>query len=404
MLPRRNTSLNKYLLVAVGVILFSCTTSDAQDRDSLTLRQLEETDLIDFVARALRLKDAEKSRSKNKLILSVIPIAPASTGNGSVAVSAINASFHLGHQSNLSTVYFYPYTNLKGSYGVVMTPYLWFDKNRWNASGDFRSLHNDLYDYGLGSSSSKRNLTLINYAQFRTYFTAHRRIKNFFYLGGGYNLDSYYNVHQKDSLQGDGHFQKYPYGTGENSVSSGLTFNILRDNRPNSINPEGGFYSAVVFRVNTKWLGSTTPWNSLFAESRKYFSLTDLRHEVIAIRAMYWGTFGSVPYFNLPATAQEFKGRSGRGYSANRFRGKQMLYAEGEYRFDISEHGFLGGVMFANLQSFSEPTDNKFKRINPAAGFGLRLKFNRRSDTNVTLDFAWGQDGFNFYVNLGEFF
>jgi hypothetical protein len=118
---------------------------------------------------------------------------------------------------------------------------------------------------------------------------------------------------------------------------------------------------------------------------------------------MYWGTYGDVPYYNLPATFQDISGWAGRGYSTNRFRGKQELYGEVEYRFDITPHGFFGGTVFATAQSFTEP-DNKFKVIRPAAGVGMRLKFNRNSDTNICLDFAYGADGLNFYINLGEFF
>ena len=110
-----------------------------------------------------------------------------------------------------------------------------------------------------------------------------------------------------------------------------------------------------------------------------------------------------MPYFNLPATFEDPSGRAGRGYFTDRFRGAHWLYTEGEYRFDISTHGFLGGVLFANLQSYTNK-QGQFDHILPAAGFGLRFKFNRHSDTNVTLDFAYGKEGWNWYINLGEFF
>jgi hypothetical protein len=155
--------------------------------------------------------------------------------------------------------------------------------------------------------------------------------------------------------------------------------------------------------VNTKSMGSTTNWSSIYLETRKYFSFSAVRHKVLALRTLYWSTYGDVLYLNLPATFQDYKGRAGRGYSNSRFRGQQMAYAEAEYRFDISEHGFLGGVVFANAQAMSE-ANNRFQTVRPAAGAGLRLKFNRYSATNIALDFAVGKDGLNFYINLGEFF
>ena len=119
---------------------------------------------------------------------------------------------------------------------------------------------------------------------------------------------------------------------------------------------------------------------------------------------MYWGTYGDVPYFNLAGTALDASGRSGRGYVLGRYRGKQMLYGETEYRFDISRNGLWGGVVFANLQSFTELSTGEFIYALPAAGTGLRVKFNKRSKVNLTLDVAAGKDSFNWYFNLGEFF
>jgi len=81
-----------------------------------------------------------------------------------------------------------------------------------------------------------------------------------------------------------------------------------------------------------------------------------------------------------------------------------MLYAESEYRFDISANKLFGGVLFANAESFTEPTTNRFQTIAPAAGFGARIKFNSKSDTNLTLDFGFGKNSFGFYIGLGEFF
>ena len=74
------------------------------------------------------------------------------------------------------------------------------------------------------------------------------------------------------------------------------------------------------------------------------------------------------------------------------------------YRFDITENGLLGAVVFANIQSLSEPTSNNFSYSNPAAGFGARIKFNKQSNTNLTLDAGFGKNSFGFYIGLGEFF
>lgn len=407
-------SLREYpisYLLTLTAFFFSehATWAQVSSKDSLSLRQLEKTDLIDFAGRAYRAIDKNKAKSQRPgtegtVHFSVIPVAPAPSGQGSISVSAINASFFMAKETNLSSVYFYPYTNFSTSYGITLSPYIWFPKNEWNGTGDFRVAFNGLRNYGLGGEIPATEYTVIDHSHIRTYFTAHTRIHKSYYLGTGYNLDYFFGVVEKDpSPTTDSEFKQYGIGTGTETVSSGVTVNFLRDDRRNSVNPSNGQYTAAVIRVNRKAMGSTFEWSSIFIESRRYHSFSTHRHKILAARAFYWGTFGDVPYFNLPATFGDPGGRAGRGYFTDRFRGQHMLYAEGEYRFDITSHGFLGGVLFANMQSYTNASGN-FAYVLPAAGFGFRFKFNRHSDTNITLDFALGKEGWNWYINLGEFF
>ncbi|MBL7863648.1 MAG: hypothetical protein JNK10_02150 [Cyclobacteriaceae bacterium] len=381
--------------------------AQARDQgDSLSLRQLEQTDLIDFAGRLYKGYSKEKRRptEEGKVHFSVIPVAPKSSGKGEISVSAINASFYMARKTNLSSIYFYPYTNFSTSYGLLLSPYIWFPKNEWNGTGDFRIMYNDLRENGLGSMVPPSDYTVIKHSQLRTYFTAHTRVADNFYLGTGYNMDYFFGVVEEDpSENNSSDFEQYGIGTGSSTVSSGITINFLRDNRRNSVNPTNGYYTALVIRINRKAFGSTYDWSSVFLDARRYLSFSKKRHKILAGRAFYWGTFGDVPYFNLPATFEDPSSRAGRGYLTDRFRGAHWLYTEGEYRFDISSHGFVGGVIFANLQSYTN-RQGRFDAILPAAGFGFRFKFNRLSDTNVTLDFAYGKEGWNWYINLGEFF
>jgi len=395
------------LICLAGYLAFSLSVAAQKKSDeSPTLKQLEKTDLIDFASRLFRPSSKKEDRpgEEGTVHFSVIPIAPSSSGKGEISVSAINASFYMDKETNLSSIYFFPYTNFSTSYGILLSPYIWFPKNEWNGTGDFRFMYNGLRDFGLGGGIPPSDFTVIEHFQVRTYFTAHTRVAKNFYLGVGYNLDYFYGVSENDPTpETPSDFRRYGIGTGPTTVSSGVTFNILRDSRRNSVNPSNGYYSAFVVRVNRKPMGSDYEWGSVFLDLRRYKSFSKTRHKILAGRTFYWGTFGDVPYFNLPATFQDPSSRAGRGYLTDRFRGKHWLYGEAEYRFDITAHGFLGAVLFANLQSYTN-TEGHFDHILPAGGFGLRFKFNRHSDTNVTLDFAYGKEGWNWYINLGEFF
>jgi hypothetical protein len=161
-----------------------------------------------------------------------------------------------------------------------------------------------------------------------------------------------------------------------------------------------------VYRVNMMGLGSDANWQSLYIDLRKYISLTSTTEQnVLAFWTYYWKTFGnSVPYLNLPSIGWDPYQRSGRGIEQNRYRGKSLLYFETEYRKDITPSGLLGFVVFANVNSVSEPVTNSFSYWHPAAGVGLRMKFNKRSGTNIALDYGFSQ-GYNaFILGLGEAF
>jgi hemolysin activation/secretion protein len=101
------------------------------------------------------------------------------------------------------------------------------------------------------------------------------------------------------------------------------------------------------------------------------------------------------------------RGRSGRGYTQGRFRGTNMMYTEAEYRFPISPCGGLfGGVLFANITTASSQLKNEklFTTYAPGYGFGLRMKVDKGSRTNLSVDFAFGKNSGGIYFGAAEVF
>jgi hypothetical protein len=139
---------------------------------------------------------------------------------------------------------------------------------------------------------------------------------------------------------------------------------------------------------------------------RKYVKLTDDSRNVLAFWSYNVFTLnGKQPYLDLPATSWDTYANQGRGYAQSRFRGRNLVSLEAEYRFQISNNGLFGGVVFANGQAVTEMESNQFETVNPAYGAGLRLKMNKSSRTNIAIDYAIGKNGSGgFFVNLGEVF
>jgi len=285
---------------------------------------------------------------------------------------------------------------------------LWTPNNTYNIITDWRYLKFPQKDYGLGSLSKLENENLIDYSYLRFYQTILKKVATSFYAGVGYNLDYHWKITEYGtSIKQPTDFINYTKGDIDKATpSSGITLNFLFDNRINSINPEGGFFANFIYRQNYMYLGSDENWQSLLIDARKYFRLSKKSKNILAFWTYNSFTFGgNAPYLDLPNTGGDEFSNCGRGYIQSRFRGRNMLYLESEYRFKILKNDFLGGVVFINAQSFSEWSDNSFQKILPAAGFGLRIKMNKHSRTNAAIDYGFGTNGNNgLFVNLGECF
>jgi outer membrane translocation and assembly module TamA len=176
--------------------------------------------------------------------------------------------------------------------------------------------------------------------------------------------------------------------------------------RNNSLNPTKGFYAAVLFRDNKKFLGSTSSWKSLVVDVRKYYRLPASSDNVIAFWSYNWLVLnGKPPYLDLPANTWDQYNGTGRGYIQGRFRGSQMVYLKSEYRYKITKNGLLGGVAFINAESFSGTPGTSLQTVQPGYGVGLRIKLNKVSKTNIAIDYGFGNQGSKgIFVTVGEIF
>src|SRR6202012_1084189 len=179
------------------------------------------------------------------------------------------------------------------------------------------------------------------------------------------------------------------YGAASHTIASGITFNILYDSRDNAINPFKGGYLAIQYRDNYSWLGSSSSWRSLIIDVRKYYRFPENSDNILALWSYDWLILNGRPgYLDLPSTQWDGNSATGRGYIQGRFRGAQMVYVETEYRFKITRNGLLGGVVFINGESFSAAPGTHLQSIQPGYGPGLRIKLNKTSNTNITVDYG----------------
>ena len=258
----------------------------------------------------------------------------------------------------------------------------------------------------------------LNYEYIRLYETFFFRFAKNWYFGIGYCLDDFWNIVDHnlhlDSVppQLTSHYQ-YSIDNGFDATSyvmSGLSFEVLLDSRDNTIRPTKGYMANIAVRPNFTFLGSSKSSWMLNTEFRTYISFSKRRPDHL-IGFWYLGQFnqkGAVPYLGLPALCWDMYNRAGRGYIQGSIRGVNFVYGETEYRFPISPYsGILSGVVFVNTTTASSGDDTRklFQYFDPAAGFGLRIMFSRKTLSNLCVDFGFGADGTKgIFFNLNETF
>ena len=386
---------------SVSVIALTDSASPVNKID--TVRQV---DLVDYLVRIFKIKDSEKRRNERKVRFSLFPSRSSAAGDKTVFTS-FNLAFLLGDitDTKVSNIYFYPYIGFGGQYGFQIQPNIWLRRNSWNFIGEYFMLNYPQNTWGVGGDSQEENITMVDYDHTRIHQNAMKGILPNLSIGLGYAYDKHYNINVEESDYSD-IIEGYMPENRDYTISSGITLPLMFDLRRNQLNPQNGFMASVTYSIYDPLLGSDDKWQSLFIDMRKYFPVHGVKHNILALRSYYWTIVtGKPPYFDLPSNRWEpVPGSASRGIRQNRYRSNALLYFESEYRFGITANGFIGGVLFASVTSASEYDTQQFRYWQPAAGTGIRLKFNKYSNTNVTFDLGFSKEFASVYVNIGEAF
>ena len=183
----------------------------------------------------------------------------------------------------------------------------------------------------------------------------------------------------------------------DSQTAAGTSLDLLWDNRDSFINADHGWLAKASYRtLFDGFLGGDSSWQKLNLDVRTYTSLSrDRRHRL----AFWWYADlvvgGVAPFFDLPSTAGDTYGRSARGYAEGQFRGERLAYGEVEYRATLMRNGLVSMVAFLNTTTVTNlDTDERlFDSFATAGGAGVRLLINKRSKTNLCLDFGFGKQG-----------
>jgi hypothetical protein len=396
------------LLTSFSFCLFSQTKTDSLKKDSIVKVHKESKlkDIIDIYKKVVNGESVVDNTSgrKRKIYASVVPAAGYAMATGLTGVIASNISFYLDtNKIKLSIISASVDYSQYNQYWSIINSYISDDNLKF--IGDWRIYKFPTNTFGLGGHNSISDAFHIDFAYLKFHETVVRAIFPNSYIGLGYHLDHHWEI---KTVSGPENIYKQITGYGLNDVSttSGLSANFRFDNRENPINSSKGMSVSIQFRNNFKAIGSDYNSRSLLIDVRKYFQLPFESDNVLA----FWSydnftVSGKLPYLDLPSTGWDTYDNTGRGYVQGRFRGNDFIYFESEYRFKITNNGLFGGVVFANAESLTEYPSNKFDTVLFAKGIGLRIKINKITKSNLSIDYGFGQGkSHGLFLNLGEVF
>jgi outer membrane protein assembly factor BamA len=184
----------------------------------------------------------------------------------------------------------------------------------------------------------------------------------------------------------------------EGGTISGPGIILVQDTRDNIFFPTTGTLLNAHASLFTRALGSDYNFQKVNFDFRQYVIV--FSKHVLAFQESVNLTSGSVPF---PWLSMLGGPSAMRGYIQGRYRDKHSIFFQAEYRVPLAWR--LSAAGFVGYGDVAEKL-NRFRLIDfkVTGGFGIRYQVNRKSGTNVRLDFGFARGSFGVYAMINESF
>lgn len=300
--------------------------------------------------------------------------------------------------NRISELTAFTFFTLQSQYGIWLENAIYGDKDKWFILGRTRFQRFPLLYYGIGPNTPKDYPATIdaNYFVFRQRVL--RKIIPNLFLGPEVDYQSFFNTsveHDKDDLVKD-----IPPGS-SGSTNLGIGAAIVYDNRHNVLNVRKGYFAELGLLTYSDKFGSRYNFTGFNADFRSYRAVN--KRDVLA-----WQMTGNFYSGNVPFNQMALMGGETimRGYYSGRYRDKNMLATQLEYRmlpFSFSKR--IGATLFAGTAVVA-PTISSFRfdNLKLSGGAGIRYLLFPKKDIFVRLDVGVTKEGLGFYFFTGEAF
>jgi outer membrane protein assembly factor BamA len=184
----------------------------------------------------------------------------------------------------------------------------------------------------------------------------------------------------------------------DGATVAGAGVKLTRDTRDNGFLPQNGSLLNAQVISYRKSLGSDGNFSQLNSSYRCFWPVRDT--ETLAFMSALTLSDDDTPFEMMPALGGPV---IMRGYYGGRYRDRNFIALQGEYRFPIINR--LSGVAFASLGEVAPEIEQfNFDNIKAAGGFGLRFRIDPNQKINLRFDIGASEEGICVYINFMEAF
>lgn len=277
---------------------------------------------------------------------------------------------------------------------IELGPDIYLKNEEYRLKGKINFINFSKRFYGIGSNTTEDMREDFTSRTTRININLQKKLFQKLYVGIHYEGEH----NEVVKVEEDGQLARREILGSEPGTVSGIGFLINRDARNNIFSPSSGDFCMLSTTLFRGGLGSSYDFTRHRFDLRKYFPL--FSSHVLAFRSYFSLITGDPPFQMLSLIGgQNFM----RGYYRGRFRDKNMIVFQMEYRMPLFWK--LGMVGFLGFGDVADKVDNfVLNDFKYSAGLGFRYMLSRKEKINVRLDFGFCKESFGVYIAVSEAF
>jgi outer membrane protein assembly factor BamA len=297
-------------------------------------------------------------------------------------------------RTRASTVWAFGTYTLAKQFQIVVRPEIYFEHNNFFLSGNIRYERTPQKFFGIGDNMPTTEEE--SYTPRIMTFQVGVKKKFLGHLFAGIQYD--FEQMTIEKVEPGGLLSSGSITGSRGGLCSGFSISVDWDTRDGVLYPRKGVFFLIAADTYGALSGSDFAFTSLKLDCRQYFLVAP--DQVLALQVYIKSTAGEVPFHKLALLGGE---TLMRGYYKGRFRDKNILAVQAEYRVMVTQR--IGVVGFAGLADvFPAFSDFTFKALKHSVGTGIRYMVNKREGTTLRMDMAWGKASFGLYFTAQEAF